>query len=83
PAQPPPTPPPPPPHGEHPHPPSPPPSPPPPHREHPAPAASSDNALDLGATVLPVLIKSYGKQAAAGLGVLVLLLWLLRRRKCD
>ena len=38
------------------------------------------DALDLGATVLPVLLRSYGKQAAAGLGLLVLLIWLVRRR---
>ena len=43
----------------------------------------NDDALDLGATVLPVLLKSYGKQAAiglAGLFGLVLLVRLLRRR---
>jgi uncharacterized protein len=56
----------------------------------PAPAASSqpsasprssgsDDALDLGAAVLPVLARSYGKQVAAGLA-LVLLGWLLGRR---
>lgn len=44
-------------------------------------SGGSDDALDLGATVLPVLVKSYGKQAAAGLGVLLVLLWLLRRRR--
>jgi uncharacterized protein len=31
-----------------------------------------DDALDLGATVLPVLVKAYGRQIAAGLGLLVL-----------
>jgi hypothetical protein len=36
--------------------------------------------LDLGATVLPVLARMYGKQLGAGLVVLVLL-WLLRRRR--
>lgn len=48
----------------------------------PAPAASAhraeppaqDDALDLGTAVLPVLARSYWKQAAAGLGAL-LLLW--------
>ena len=40
---------------------------------------SEDDALDLGATVLPVLVKSYGKQIAAGLGGLLLLLLILRR----
>ena len=46
-------------------------------------AGGNDDALDLGATVLPVLIKSYGKQAAVGLAGLlglVLLVRLLRRR---
>lgn len=42
---------------------------------HAAPAASNDEALDLGATVLPVLAKLYWKQ---GLGALVLL-WVLAR----
>jgi len=41
-------------------------------------AGASDDALDLGATVLPVLVKSYGKQLAAGVGVLALLLLLIR-----
>lgn len=39
-----------------------------------------DDALDLGTTVLPVLVKNYWQPAAAGLGVFVLLIWLLRRR---
>ncbi len=38
------------------------------------PETESDDALDLGATVLPVLAKAYWKQA---LGVL-LVLWVLR-----
>jgi carbon monoxide dehydrogenase subunit G len=38
----------------------------------------ADNALDLGATVLPVLLKAYGKQAAAGLGVVLLVVWVVR-----
>lgn len=42
--------------------------------------AGADDALDLGATVLPVLLKMYGKQIAAGLGLLVVILWLWRRR---
>jgi carbon monoxide dehydrogenase subunit G len=37
-----------------------------------------DDALDLGATLLPILVKSYGKQIGAGLAVL-LVLWLVRR----
>jgi carbon monoxide dehydrogenase subunit G len=42
-------------------------------------SSTSDDTLDLGATVLPVLARSYGKQVAAGLA-LVLLGWLLGRR---
>nr|WP_218855886.1 SRPBCC family protein [Nocardioides daedukensis] len=41
-----------------------------------------DQALDLGATVLPILLKSYGKQIAAGLGVLAVVVWIRRRRRC-
>jgi uncharacterized protein len=41
--------------------------------------ADSDDALDLGATVLPVIARMYGKQAGAVL-VFLLLLWWLRRR---
>ncbi|AIY18682.1 SRPBCC family protein [Pimelobacter simplex] len=48
----------------------------------PAPApAADDGALDLGAAVLPVLLKSYGKQIAAALAVLVGLAALRRRRR--
>jgi len=43
------------------------------------PSSSSDDALDLGAAVLPVLVRTYGKQLAAGLVVLIALWWLLRR----
>ena len=42
-------------------------------------SSGSDDALDLGATVLPVLARTYGKQVAAGLALL-LLGWLLGRR---
>ena len=42
------------------------------------PPPGNDDALDLGSAVLPVLLKSYGKQAAAGLGVLLVLLWIRR-----
>jgi len=38
-----------------------------------------DDALDLGATVIPVLLKSYGKQAAIGIVGLVVLVWIIRR----
>ena len=43
-------------------------------------AAPQDDALDLGAAVLPVLVKGYWKQGLGVLGVLVLLWWVLRRR---
>jgi carbon monoxide dehydrogenase subunit G len=39
-----------------------------------------NEALDLGATVLPVLLKSYGKQAGVALLVLLVLVRLVRRR---
>jgi carbon monoxide dehydrogenase subunit G len=41
----------------------------------------NDEALDLGATVLPVLAKAYWKQALGALLVLVVLVRLLRRRR--
>ncbi|MEI2714377.1 MAG: SRPBCC domain-containing protein [Nocardioides sp.] len=56
--------------------------PPVPHREPrtlPPPPPRQDEALDLGATVLPVLVKSYWKQALGGLVVLLVLRRLLRR----
>ena len=43
--------------------------------------ATEDDALNLGATVLPILVKSYGRQVAAGLGVLAILWWLLSRAR--
>lgn len=43
--------------------------------------AQEPEALDLGATVLPILLKSYGKQIAGAFLVLVVLRWLLRRRR--
>ena len=43
-------------------------------------AAGSDDALDLGTTVLPVVARMYGKQIGAGL-LALLVLWLLRRRR--
>jgi carbon monoxide dehydrogenase subunit G len=46
-----------------------------------APAAPDhDDALDLGATVLPILAKTYWKQALAGLAVVAFVVWLVRRR---
>ena len=41
--------------------------------------AAADDSLDLGATVLPVLVRSYWKQGLAALGAIVLLVWILRR----
>ncbi|QYJ04048.1 SRPBCC family protein [Nocardioides panacisoli] len=43
------------------------------------PTAGAD-ALDLGATALPVLWRAYGKQVLGALAALVVLRWLLRRR---
>lgn len=44
------------------------------------PAPQQDDALDLGATVLPVLVKGYWKEALGGLALVALVVWLLRRR---
>ncbi len=41
---------------------------------------NDDDALDLGATVLPVLLKTYRNQIAAALGLLLVVLLLRRRR---
>ncbi len=46
-----------------------------------APAPAGDEALDLGSTVLPVLLRSYGPKVGAGLLVLLGLWWVLRRRR--
>ena len=59
----------------------------PPERAAPAPAVPpapsvspvGDDALDLGATVLPVLLKSYWKQGAVGLVVLLALIRWIKR----
>ncbi|MFC6285985.1 SRPBCC domain-containing protein [Nocardioides sp. GCM10027113] len=55
---------------------------PPPRAERPGTqrSASEDDALDLGATVLPVLVKSYWKPVAGALAVLLGLWWLVSRR---
>jgi carbon monoxide dehydrogenase subunit G len=45
----------------------------------PPPAAGGDDALDLGATVLPVLVKSYWKQGAIGLAAVLAVVWWFRR----
>lgn len=44
-------------------------------------ASGTDDALDLGATVVPILLKTYGKQLAAAVGVLLLITWITRRRR--
>lgn len=44
-------------------------------------SSGSVDAIDLGATALPVLLKAYGPQLAAGLGGLAVLALLLRRRR--
>jgi len=44
-----------------------------------APPRRSDDALDLGATVLPVLARTYWKPALVAVGVIVVLVWILRR----
>jgi len=41
--------------------------------------SGSDDALDLGRTVLPVLVKSYWKQAVVALVVIVVIIWLITR----
>ena len=40
-------------------------------------SAKKDDALDLGATVLPVLVRSYWKHAVAALVVIMLVIWLI------
>jgi carbon monoxide dehydrogenase subunit G len=48
--------------------------------EPPAPVVpQSDDALNLGATVLPVLIKNYWKPAAAGAVIVAVIVWLISR----
>jgi uncharacterized protein len=54
-------------------------SPPPAPAPAPQPTSQGDDALDLGATVLPVLLKSYWKQGAAGLAVIAFIIWLISR----
>jgi carbon monoxide dehydrogenase subunit G len=45
----------------------------------PAAPPQSAQALDLGAAVLPALIRTYWKPAAAGAAVLALIVWLIKR----
>ena len=47
----------------------------------PEPKVSRDEALDLGSTVLPVLLKSYGKQLGAAALALLAVVGLVRRRR--
>ena len=49
--------------------------------ERPRGAADAGEALDLGATVLPVLLKSYWRQVAGVFAVLLVLRWWRQRRK--
>jgi hypothetical protein len=39
----------------------------------------SDDALNLGTTVLPILVKSYWKQAVAGVVVIGVIVWIITR----
>jgi hypothetical protein len=48
-------------------------------RPQPVSGSGDDNALDLGATVLPVLLKTYWKQALGAVLVLLVLRKLLKR----
>ncbi|MFT3872874.1 MAG: SRPBCC family protein [Nocardioides sp.] len=45
------------------------------------PPPTHEDAIDLGATVVPILVKAYWKQAAAVLAGLIVLRWLVRRRR--
>jgi carbon monoxide dehydrogenase subunit G len=45
----------------------------------PAPTRGSDEALDIGKTVLPVLARSYWKQAVVVLVVIIVVIWLIAR----
>ena len=44
-------------------------------------APPQDDALDLGSTVLPILARTYWRQFAAGVLVLLVVRWLWRRRR--
>ncbi len=46
-----------------------------PPRPAPAPPPAQDSSLDLGSTVLPILLKAYWKPIVGGLGALALLIW--------
>jgi uncharacterized protein len=47
----------------------------------PAPAGRSDEAIDLGTTVLPVLVRTYWRQLVAGLAAVLLLRRVVKRRR--
>ena len=42
-------------------------------------AKKDDDALNLGTTVIPILFKTYWKQALAALVVLAIIIWLITR----
>jgi carbon monoxide dehydrogenase subunit G len=48
-------------------------------RATPSPARGSDDALNLGKAVLPVLVKAYWKPVVAAVVVVIVLIWLLAR----
>ena len=50
-------------------------------RQPPRPAPAQDDSIDLGATVLPVLARTYWKQGVGLVAVLALLWWVVRRRR--
>ena len=45
----------------------------------PAPPARADDAINLGSTVLPILLRTYWKQGLAALVVIAVVIWLLAR----
>lgn len=45
-----------------------------------SPPPGKDDAIDLGATVLPVLVRSYWKQGLGVLGIVALIIWWVARR---
>jgi hypothetical protein len=42
-------------------------------------ARGSDDALDLGKTVLPILVRSYWKQVVGAIVVIAIIVWLVTR----
>ena len=43
------------------------------------PPAKADDAINLGSTVLPILVKSYWKQGLAAIIVIAIIIWLIVR----